>query len=63
MAGEINSVDFSKYPIPQDLTNVSHGGTLPDKITATAGMITLKLPKVGNDNYKLDNSAFNNSSH
>jgi hypothetical protein len=57
--GEINSVDFSKYPIPQDLTSVSCGGTLPDKLSASDGMGTLMLLKVGNNNYKLDNSVFN----
>jgi len=56
----INSVnDFTKYPLNKDMTSVSRGGTLPDKIALTDGVGTLLINSIATGKKTRDNKDYN----
>jgi len=59
IARTISPVNFTKYPLPKDLTSKSRGGDLPDKVAATDGVGTLLLTSITTNKKKIDNSAYN----
>jgi len=56
----INKVtDFTKYPLNKNLTSISRGGTLPDKIALTDGVGTLLINSIATSKKTRNNKDYN----
>jgi len=59
-ASNIESVkDFSKYPITKEVTSISRGGSISDKMASEDGVGTLLVGGVGNDSNEVNNKIYN----
>lgn len=51
--------DFNKYPIPKEVTSISRGGDIPDKVAVEDGIGTIVIGGIATNTNEINNKAYN----